>query len=80
MDSERISPPLPAPDSPERGTAFIRPLLAYAAAALCDESAAYSAVSEAVISAAEKQAVTTAEITKNLNDITKFANEIANKQ
>ena len=56
MDSERISPPLPAPDSPERGTAFIRPLLAYAAAALCDESAAYSAVSEAVISAAEKQA------------------------
>ena len=40
-------------------------------------------VSEAVkaaTSAAEKQAVTTAEITKNLNDITKFANEIANKQ
>lgn len=56
MDSERISPPLPAPDSPDRSTAVIRLLLVYAAAALGDESAAYSAVSEAVISAAEKTA------------------------
>ncbi|MBR5405938.1 MAG: PepSY domain-containing protein [Oscillospiraceae bacterium] len=56
MDSERISPPLPAADSPDRSTAVIRLLYAYAAAALCDESAAYSTVSEAVISAAEKKA------------------------
>ncbi|MBQ3940088.1 MAG: PepSY domain-containing protein [Oscillospiraceae bacterium] len=55
MNSERISRPLPVPDSPERSAAVIRLLYAYASAALCNEQAAYSAVSEAVISAAEKK-------------------------
>lgn len=55
MDSEHTSTPLPAPDSPARKSAYIRRLYAFAYAALCNEQAAQNAVSEAVISAAEKQ-------------------------
>ncbi|MBQ5335679.1 MAG: PepSY domain-containing protein [Oscillospiraceae bacterium] len=61
MEPDRISTPLPAPDSPERQDVFVRKLYAYAAAALCSEQAAKSAVSEAVITAAGKEPAETAQ-------------------
>lgn len=61
MEPDRVSAPLPAPDSPERTGAFVRKLFAYAAAALCNEQAAKNAVSEAVITAAGKDLSETAQ-------------------